>query len=429
MPSCGYRERVGGNQVLKTRMAESGFTQAELAEAVNADLRAAGYEGTVSDRTVRNWLTGKTRWPHHRQRAALEALFNCPVTELGFTTQGDRTPTAPPQGGVHRPVSDTVRTIRPTVAVPSFGPRQRVGLGDVERLLAKFALVIADDHRYGGKLTIEVQAAALAGEALALQARGTASQRVRAALYGCAASFTSSAMWAAIDGRRFDTAQRHFDRAASLAAFSGDSTIQFRIWSHAGSLYRHMARPVDALAANDVARRLPIARRDPLFASLGHARHAAIHGLTGDAGAVRQAVGHAQNALLQADPDEQRPVWITAFYDQAELENLAVAAHLALGDYEGAEARAHRSLALLRPEMRRTRAITTARLARAQLGQGDLEPAVATAMSIPADPTGQHPRVTGMLRDFGSALSLTTRSSPHARTWDQYIHDGRRNPQ
>jgi tetratricopeptide (TPR) repeat protein len=236
-------------------------------------------------------------------------------------------------------------------------------------------------------------------------------------------------MWAAIDGRRFDTAQRHFDRAASLAAFSGDSTIQFRIWSHAGSLYRHMARPVDALAANDVARRLPVARRDPLFASLGHARHAAIHGLTGDAGAVRQAVGHAQNALLQADPDEQRPVWITAFYDQAELENLAVAAHLALGDYEGAEARAHRSLALLRPEMRRTRAITTARLAHAQLGQGDLEPAVTTAMSIPADPTGQHPRVTGMLHDFGSALSLTARSSPHARTWDQYIHDGRRNPQ
>jgi tetratricopeptide (TPR) repeat protein len=299
----------------------------------------------------------------------------------------------------------------------------------VQRLLAKFALVVADDHRYGGKLTIEAQAAALAGEALALQARGTASQRVRAALYGCAASFTSSAMWAAIDGRRFDTAQRHFDRASSLAFLSEDSTIQFRIWSHAGSMYRHMSRPVDALAANDVARRLPIARRDPLFASLGHARHAAIHGLTGETRAVRQALGHAQQSLEQADPDEQRPVWINAFYDQAELENLAVAACLALGDYEGAEARAHRSLALLRPEMLRTRAITTARLARAQLGQGDLEPAVSTAMSIPADHTGHHPRVTGMLQGFGSALRLIAPSSPHTRTWDQYIHDSRRNAQ
>lgn len=274
-----------GNQILKARMAESGFTQAELAEAVNADLRAAGYEGTVSDRTVRNWLTGKTRWPHHRQRAALEAVFKCPVAELGFAPRGgDSSGTAPPEDPVHRRrfVSASAG-IALTATAPAYGAQPRVGASDVQRLLAKFAVVIASDHRYGGKLTIETQASGLAGEAMALQARGTASQRVRGALYGCAASFTSSAMWAAIDGRRFDAAQRHFDRASSLAAMSGDTTIPFRIWSHAGSLYRHMVRPADALAANDVARRLPIARRDPLFASLGHARHAAIHGLTGDA--------------------------------------------------------------------------------------------------------------------------------------------------
>jgi tetratricopeptide (TPR) repeat protein len=299
----------------------------------------------------------------------------------------------------------------------------------VQRLLAKFALVIASDHRYGGKVTIETQASALAGEAIALQARGTASQRVRAALYGAAAAFMSSAMWAAIDGRRFDSAQRHLDRASSLAAMSGDSAIQFRIWSHAGSLYRHMLRPADALAANDVARRLPITRRDPLFASLGHARHAAIQGLLGDSGAVHRTLDHAQGALLQAAPEEPRPVWLTAFYDQAELENLSLAAHLALGDYERAEGHAHRSLSLLRPEMIRTRAITTARLAAAQLGQGDLEPAVSSAMSIPVDPAGAHPRVIGMLEDFGNTLRLTAPTSVHTRAWDQYSHDRERTPQ
>ncbi|MEV7682879.1 helix-turn-helix transcriptional regulator [Streptomyces sp. NPDC088341] len=419
-----------GNRVLKARMAESGLTQTELAEAVNADLRAAGYDGTVSDRTVRNWLTGKTGWPHHRQRAALEAVFNCPVTELGFAPRGDSSRTAPPEDPVHRRrfVSASAGAALAASAASAYGEQRRVGVGDVQRLLSKFAFVIASDHRYGGKLTIETQASALAGEAIALQARSTASQRVRGALYGCAASFTSSAMWAAIDGRRFDAAQRHFERAAGLAAMSGDSAIQFRIWSHAGSLYRHMGRPADALAANDVARRLPVSRRDPMFASLGHARHGAIHGLTGDARAVRQALGHAQDALQQADPNEQRPVWMTAFYDQAEWENLALAAYLSLGDYENAEAHAHRSLALLRPEMQRTRAITTTRLAQAQLGQGDLEPAVVTAMSIPAEPTGGHPRVTGMLHDFGNALRLTAPSSLHTRTWDEYTHDRQRNP-
>ncbi|PQM25021.1 hypothetical protein Sfr7A_02370 [Streptomyces xinghaiensis] len=52
-------------------------------------------------------------------------------------------------------------------------------------------------------------------------------------------------------------------------------------------------------------------------------------------------------------------LWITAFYDQAELENLALAACLALGDYEGAESHAHRSLAALRPDDRWWRRMTT----------------------------------------------------------------------
>ena len=73
-----------GNEGLISAMHEAGFKQAELAEAVNEHLRSHGCEGTVSDRTVRNWLTGKTRWPHPRQRQALEAVFGCTAEELGF---------------------------------------------------------------------------------------------------------------------------------------------------------------------------------------------------------------------------------------------------------------------------------------------------------------------------------------------------------
>jgi hypothetical protein len=137
-------------------------------------------------------------------------------------------------------------------------------------------------------------------------------------------------------------------------------------------MYRHLNRAEEAASANDVARSLSITRRDPLFASLAHARHAAILGLTGDRAAVQRAVGRAQDALDRAARDVSRPVWITAFYDQAELEGLAVSAYLSLGDFARAEAHAHRSLALLRPALHRTRVIATARLAHAQLGQGDL---------------------------------------------------------
>ncbi|MBH1932917.1 XRE family transcriptional regulator [Streptomyces sp. AV19] len=398
-------------------MVKAGYKQIELAERLNNWLRSVGEAGTITDRTIRMWLLGKVRCPRSPQREALEHEFGCPVEELGFT------PPAPAkEDPVHRRTLLNAATGSALAAATGSTGPFRVGLDDVRRLQEKFAAIIAADHRVGGRLSIETQACGLAGEAIALQARGSATQRTRGALYGCAASFMSSALWAAIDGRRFEAAQRHLDRASSLAAMSGDPTIQFRIWSHAGSLYRHMGRPTDALAANDVARSLFVARRDPLFASLGHARHAAIQGLIGDAAAVRRSIGHAQEALCRAAEDQQRPLWMTAFYDQAELEGLAVAAYLSLRDFATAEAYAHRSLAGLRPYMHRSRAITTARLAKAQLEQGLVEEAVSTAMQVPAD-SNTHPRVRGMLADFGNKLYAAAPGSTFAYMWDQYIHN------
>ncbi|UWM49312.1 XRE family transcriptional regulator [Streptomyces carpaticus] len=416
-----------GIGALGKRMREAGFTQVELADAINTHLRADGHEGTVSDRTVRNWLTGKTRWPHERQRAALEAVFNCPVTELGFIPRRVSLPHAPSEDSVRRRrfIATSAAAALAATNTPVFASQKRFGMSDVERLQTKFAALIATDFRYGGRRTIETQAVELAEEALTIQNHGTATQRVRGALYGCAASFTSSAMWAAIDGRRFDAAQRHFHRASSLAAMSNDSTIQFRIWSHAGSLYRHMNRPADALAANDVARSLPITRRDSMFACLGHARQAAIHGMTNDSHAVQQTLGHAQDAFERADTTELRPVWMTAVCDRAELETLALSAHLSLGDFEKSEAHAHRSLSLLRPAMQRDRGIVTARLALAQLGQGELESAVNSAVSIPGD-IARHPRVGILLREFGELLHVAAPSSQPARSWDEHARESQK---
>jgi len=298
-------------------------------------------------------------------------------------------------------------------AVPSTS---RTGLTDVRRLEARFAEIVASDHQHGGTLNIESRSVEMAAQARALQEQGGASQRVRAALYGSAAAFMSSAMWAAIDGRRFEAAKQYFEEASSLATLSGDSAITFRIWSHAGSMFRHRGKFSDALAANDVARSQRVCRRDPLFASLGHARHAAILGLGADHNAVVRTLGHAQDSLDRAEADALRPMWLTAFYDQAELESLSLTASLALHDHEQAEAHAHRCLALLRPGNSRSRAIATARLARAQLGQGELDLAITSAMAIKPDQIS-HPRVAGMLDRFGQRLTELAPRSAADQTW------------
>ncbi|MFI1767368.1 hypothetical protein ACH41H_35690 [Streptomyces sp. NPDC020800] len=279
------------------------------------------------------------------------------------------------------------------------------------------------DHRHGGQLGIEQRAAALADEVLNLQSAGSATQRVRNNLYAYAASFRSSAMWAAIDGRRYIDAKAHMREAQALAEMSGDQAIKFRIWSHAGTMYRHIGRPADAFAANDVARNLHNTRRDPMLASLGLARQAAIYGAAHNHTGARRAFEQAEDALQRADPDDYRPMWLLAFYDQAELHSLALSASLSLGDYPTAEFHAHRSLSTLRPHMRRSHAITTTRLAHAQLAQGDIEAATDTAMKVPADAATQHARVSRMLQEFGAAPRARAPRSSIAQDWTEHTRD------
>ncbi|MFB7337571.1 XRE family transcriptional regulator [Streptomyces adustus] len=415
------------NTVLEAWMAEHGYSSNSLADAVNTALeRLTGRPGGLDGSSVRAWKAGRVTWPKSATRRALEDVSGLPAVALGFVPRSR--PSLPPATLQQQKDPDMKRrtlvggiaATAAAAAAPGTSSLRRIGMSDVNRLTQRFAEIIASDHRHGGHLGIEQRAAALADEALNLQNAGSATQRVRSSLYASAAAFRSSAMWAAIDGRRYDIAKGHMREAQTLAEMSGDQAIKFRIWSHAGTLYRHMGRPADAFAANDVARNLHLTRKDPLFASLGLARQGAIHGAAHDRASTRRALDQAQDAMLRADPADHRPVWLLAFYDQAELDHLALSAYLALGDYPTAEFHAHRCLAALRPHMARSRAITTTRLAHAQLAQGDAETATATARQVPADAATRHARVSRMLQEFGAALRATAPGSTASQTWTEH---------
>ncbi|MFE0423070.1 XRE family transcriptional regulator [Streptomyces sp. NPDC058953] len=417
---------VTRNTALEAWMAEQGYSSNSLADAVNRSLeQLTGKAGGLDGSSIRGWKAGRVKWPKSATRKALEDIAGLPATALGFVPRG-RTPSAlvPPQREdpdmKRRTLVGGLATAAVVAASPGTASPRRIGMSDVDRLQKRFAEIIASDHRHGGQLGIEQRAAALADEALNLQNAGSATQRVRSSLYASAAAFRSSAMWAAIDGRRYDVAKSHMREAQALAEMSGDQAIKFRIWSHAGTMYRQMGRPADALAANDVARNLNLTRRDPLFACLGHARQAATYGVIGDTSAVRHALGCAWDAFERADTSLARPMWMTGVRDGSELETLALAAHVRLGNFEQAETHAHRSLTLLRPQMRRDRAINTVRLAVAQLGQGDVGPAIATAMKIPTDIASRHARVSHMLQRFGAALNTTAPGSTTVQTWTEH---------
>ncbi|MFD4898005.1 XRE family transcriptional regulator [Streptomyces sp. NPDC058411] len=414
------------NTVLEAWMTEHGYSSNSLADAVNRAVeQLTGHVGGLDGSSVRAWKAGRVTWPKSATRTALEVVTGLPAVALGFVPRGRPSPTPAPSQQEEpdmkrRTLIGGIAAAAATAATPGTASPRRIGMSDVNRLNKRFAEIIASDHRHGGQPGIEERAAALADEALNLQNAGSATQRVRSSLYASGAAFRSSAMWAAIDGRRYDVAKAHMREAQALAEMSGDQAIKFRIWSHAGTMYRHMGRPADACAANDVARNLHLTRRDPLFASLGLARQGAIHGTAQNRTDTRRAFEQAQDAMLRADPADHRPVWLLAFYDQAELDSLALSAYLALGDYPTAEYHAHRCLSSLRPHMLRSRAITTTRLAHALLAQGAAEAATATAMKVPIDAATRHARVSRMLQEFGAALRATAPRSTTVQVWTEH---------
>lgn len=411
------------NQDLTNALHEVAFTQAELAEAVNDYLREHGHGGTVSDRTVRHWLTGKTRWPHPRQREALGAVFGCTAEELGFARAGTLSPADEPEQPVRRRqfLTATTGTTVAIVAPLPGGRSTTVGTSEVIQLRNGLdGLTLLDQDR-GGHETLEQTALAGATQALAFQ-NSAASQRIRQRLFSVAADYTATAAWSAIDARQPDRAQQQLERALYLAGMANDPTAELRVWISLAMLARERGNFDQAIDAALAAQNNTTARRDPFFASLAHVRIAIGHSMLMDRQAALRSLGHAEVALGKADPALPRPGWV-AFYGPAELHALTAIVHDRVGNPARAEAAGHKALALIPEEFRRNRAMTLVDLALAQLHQRDTDQACATASQI-FDLMSGHPlpgRLRSLLGDFYRDLITLAPKATLTREWaDRY---------
>ncbi|MFI7340155.1 XRE family transcriptional regulator [Streptomyces sp. NPDC050085] len=420
-----------GNALLAARMKDAGLGQQELAEKLNERIgHFTGRLGTLADRHIRNYLTGRTRWPQARQRRALEEEFGCPVEELGFSRPPRRAPSVrpghPEDSVRRRTFGGSAIGLVAAAALPPAPSRNvlRVGMNDANRLEHAFAQLIVSDNEHGPALDIQTRALAFAHHTKELQQVGSASQRVRARLYYLAAAFTGTAVWAAIDARQPQRAQQYLDRAMTLASLSGSEEIRLRLLGHATLLATQQGDPHDAVAAAQAGRSSSMCRRDPLFRSLASARLAAALASKPDQRGAERALEGARNALGKADPHAQRPAWI-GFYDRAELDGLSALTMSKLGQHEQAEAYFHRALAQLRAEYRRNHTYYSAQLALSQVRQGDIEHACATAVSVLPSAGGDS--LTGrsgrLLDQFSTALAAFAPDSRHATDWaDQYAN-------
>ncbi|MFF8717242.1 XRE family transcriptional regulator [Streptomyces sp. NPDC015184] len=414
------------NQVFVAWMERERWTAPALAKELDdvvRDLtRRSGAGRGLSEITVHKWRSGETSWPQEKYRIALEEVSGLAVTALGFAPSDCRkkkpTPVAD-EDPVHR--RSFLALTAGSAGGVVLGPPAGVGGGDVLRLRQQLDALMALDDSRGGHDTLERAALAGAREAVALQRR-PATQRTRQRLFSLAADYTATAAWSCVDARQSSRAQPLHERALHLAGLARDPVATMRVWNSVAILAHQRGAHAEALAAGQAARATAITRRDPLFASLAHARIAVAHAHLGDRQSALRSLGHAERALARADLARPWPSWI-AFYGRAELHAITSIVHDRLGDSPAAEAASHHALTALPEVFVRNRAFATARLALAQLHQGDLDQATATTARIfPLLGGAALPgRLRTLLGDFHRDLITAAPNAPVAREWaDRY---------
>ncbi|MEU9774541.1 XRE family transcriptional regulator [Streptomyces sp. NPDC047968] len=418
------------NTSLAAWMTEHQMSAGELAGKVNGAIGGfTGRDGTTSERTVYRWLSGENGWPQERQRRALEIVTGLPATVLGFVPRGKSKQPVPPAPSEDPDVrrrqffgaaAGTAAAAAIPLASPASARPSRVGTSDVIRLRDDVERLVSLDAEHGGH-GLEQAALDGAAEALRLQKQST-TQRVRQRLFALASDFTATAAWSLIDAGRLDGAGQHLDRALTLAGLAQDSEMTMQVWNLRAMLARQRRDYPEAVASSQAARATTVARRSPLHGSLAHARTAVGHAYNGEARAALGCLGRAEEALSKVDLREPRSTWI-AFYGPAELYSLTAIVRDVVGHPAEAEAASHRALAALPESYRRNRAHTTARLALAQLHQGDVEQACETSGDVFAimEGTPLPGRMRQLLGDFQRDLIAHAPSAHIAHEWmDRY---------
>ena len=86
------------NKALEAWMDEHGHSSNSLAEAVNTALEQPHREARQKmGASVRDWKSGRVRWPKAATRRALEEVTGLPAIALGFVPRGRTSSTRAPR--------------------------------------------------------------------------------------------------------------------------------------------------------------------------------------------------------------------------------------------------------------------------------------------------------------------------------------------
>jgi hypothetical protein len=308
-----------GNTRLRSARQGLGLrSQQAVADAVTRVARSIGLRISVTARTVRRWESDNPPWPHPDHQAALEALFQRPVTDLGFV---------PPwaESAVAESSAETsgTRSVIPAAvgisggALTTFQSRSAVATLPASVAADYIAITSAQRHMY-----YTVPAARL-HKAVAEHANlGTALLAVipEAARTSLAAAVSESSLLAGrlefFDLQEPRTAQDSFVIALQAAQEARDPLLGSAVLAHMAFIPAFSGLPKRAEEARDKMRAArAFARRGPaspeMLAWLD-AVEAEVETRFGDTRKALRLIDHAEN-ILASEERRPSPVWLDWF--------------------------------------------------------------------------------------------------------------------
>lgn len=417
-----------GNTQLKSARQGLGLrSQQALADAVSRTARSIGLRVSVTARTVRRWESDNPPWPQPDHQAALEALFQRPITDLGFVPPWTDQPAARPSDEpAERRALVSVAADISAGALSSF-PSRAVMMA-LPASVANEYISITSAHR---RMYYSVPAARLHKPVAEHVNLGTALYRgvPEAARTALAAAVAESGMLAGrlefFDLQQPDAAQDSYVVALQAAQDARDPLLGSAILAHMAFIPAFSGTPKRAEEARDKMRAArAFARRGPaspeMLAWLD-AVEAEAETRFGDTRRALRLISHAEE-ILETTERHPSPSWLD-WFSPDRLAGFKGNTLMADGQLGPARETLERVLENSGESEAKQRAVTLADLAAIAASENNPERACILAQAA-LDNLARYWYATGMDRVRSVRQSLTKWDSlPCVRQLDDRLYD------
>ena len=432
------------NQSLRRLLTETGWTEQQLARAVNAAGAETGLTLRYDRSAVSHWLAGRCPWGPVPALLAetLSRRLGRPVTLVDAGLSVQRAPDAqqgPVQQGTEQRSEDAIDMLvqlaafsgerrrlltngaysLAALAVPAWaqvrdpvrpscrgGGQDRLVPGRVDAAEQMMSLFTDADANFGGGRARAALAAYLAYD-VAPCLNAPASRPLHAKMLTVATQLTYLCAFMCFDQEKHPAAQQYYTVALQLSAENNDAAAYATTLRALSVQANHLGHHRQAIDLADAAVHTAPATSPPGTRAFLYGQAAVAAAGIGDRRTALAHLGRAESFLERGATAGAT----SGAYHQASLGHQRAAVLEALGDAQGAADALAASLRHRPAAERRARAVTLAALAQIHLRQGHLEPAAATWQKFLED----YPHLeSGRARTALAMLRATLR--PHQRT-------------